>query len=233
MTLPALHIESLITGSPYVELDKQTHIVSSTGFVAKIDYSGRGWLSGKKNTFTAALWKAGSGDEKNALYSVTGQWNDSFEFSMHEGGKPKKGAEVEHYKATPTTPLQVPDIKDMDPLESRRAWRHVAAAIKKGDMDATGAHKSRIENAQRDLRKKEEQQGTNWQRVFFTQTSESELDKSFADMVKLVGGQGGWGLEADKTAGVWRFDAEKAKTAQKPYHKDLEAAGWGLGDDGK
>ena len=56
ITLPALHIEGLITGSPYVELERSTLIVSSSGFTSKVDYSGKGWLSGKKNSFTASMY---------------------------------------------------------------------------------------------------------------------------------------------------------------------------------
>ena len=87
ITLPAIQIESLIYGSPYVELNKCTHITSSSGYVAKIDYGGKGWISGKKNSFTAALWKEGQGSEKQPLYSVAGHWNDSFEIKEGNGGK--------------------------------------------------------------------------------------------------------------------------------------------------
>ena len=72
ITLPNLHIEGLIFGSPFVELNDKTYITSSSGFTAKIDYSGKGWLSGKKNSFTATLYR--TGEEKDTLYTITGQW---------------------------------------------------------------------------------------------------------------------------------------------------------------
>ncbi|PTB73699.1 Oxysterol-binding protein [Trichoderma longibrachiatum ATCC 18648] len=50
ITLPSLHIEGLIFGAPFVELDGSSLITSSSGYTAKVDYSGKGWLSGKKNT---------------------------------------------------------------------------------------------------------------------------------------------------------------------------------------
>src|ERR1700759_5752006 len=67
ITLPALHIESLIYGAPFVELGKFIHIVSSSGYLAKVDFTGKGWLSGKKNSFTATLWKEGKGSEKDPI----------------------------------------------------------------------------------------------------------------------------------------------------------------------
>lgn len=80
ITLPSLHIEGIVYGSPYVELNKSSTITSSTGYVSTIDYSGKGWISGKKNSFTATMTKEGS---KEVLYTVDGQWTDKF--SVKEG----------------------------------------------------------------------------------------------------------------------------------------------------
>jgi oxysterol-binding protein-related protein 9/10/11 len=127
ITLPPLHIEGLITGSPYVELNSSTYIQSSTGFTAKINYSGKGWLSGKKNTFSAVLYPEGR--EKDVLYTIDGQWTD--EFTIRDA---KTKAVVDQYnpKVTKTTPLIVAEIDDQDEMESRRAWKKVADAIVKG-----------------------------------------------------------------------------------------------------
>lgn len=68
-----------------MELEKSSTIVSSTGYVAKIEYTGKGWVTGKKNTFAATLSKEGS---KDVLYTIEGQWTDSF--IIREGSKSKK-----------------------------------------------------------------------------------------------------------------------------------------------
>lgn len=178
------------------------------------------------------LWKEGDSSEKHPLYSVDGQWNESF--TIREGGS-KHGKEIEHYdaKATETTPLNVAPIEEQDPYESRRAWRNVARSIEKGDMEATSYFKSRIEVAQRALRKKEQEEGGEWNRVFFNQAdSSSPEEETFQKLVKMVSGVNGWqGVEPEKTAGVWRFDAEKAKNAQPPYHPEA-ASGLGEDEDG-
>ena len=228
ITLPSLHIESLLTGAPFVELNGATYITSSTGFVAKIDYSGRGWLSGKKNTFSAGLWQEGQGDEKHPLYTVDGQWNE--QFVMREG---KKGKEVDSYnaKTTKTTPLTVAPIEEQDPWESRKAWYNVAQSIQKSDLDAASGHKSRIENAQRRLRKLERENNTEWQRTFFRRVDENQ-EPQFQKLVKKVPAAEKWpGLEVDKTGGVWRFDAEKEKLVKPPFHPEA-ANGLGEGDSG-
>ena len=235
MTLPALHIEGLIYGKPFVELNNCTYISSSSGFVSKIDYSGKGWLSGKKNSFTAALYPAGK--EKDVLYSVEGQWTDSF--VIKEGAS--AGKKLSHsntvdtfvHKQTPTTPLIVAPLDQQDLYEAKRAWNPVAQAIAKGDMDTTSIEKSKIENAQRELRKKEAAEGREWERRFFTRVlpggnvlpgggsgggsspaAGAPGDKVFETLAKPIGQS----IEAEKTGGVWRFDEDKAKAAKPPYH---------------
>ncbi|KAF2006829.1 Oxysterol-binding protein, partial [Amniculicola lignicola CBS 123094] len=101
ITLPSLHIEGLIMGAPYVELNRCSYITSSSGYTAKIDYSGKGWVSGKKNTFSAVLYPS-DGKEKDAIYTVDGQWTDAFSIK-----DPKTKKIVDEYdpKITKVTPL--------------------------------------------------------------------------------------------------------------------------------
>jgi len=225
ITIPALHIESLILGTPFVELNNYTYIASSTGYIAKVDYSGKGWISGKRNTFTASFWKEGQGSDKHPLYTAEGQWNDSFVIKQGEG---KKAKQVDAYdaKQMKKTPLIVAPVDQQDPFESRRAWSHVATSIEKGDMDATSHYKSRIENAQRELRKHEKDEGREWQRVFFRQVNpNSPEEATFQRLTKMISGVGGWeGPAPEKTNGIWRFDAEKAKNAKRPFHAEGAAA---------
>lgn len=223
ITLPALHIESLIYGAPFVELGKFIHIVSSTGYVSKIDFAGRGWVSGKKNSFTAQLWKDGHGSEKNPLYSADGQWSDTFTLRQGEG---KKAKEIETFSPAniKLSRINVAPIEDQDVFESRKAWANVARSIEKGDMDATSHFKSRIENAQRVLRKKEQEEKREWQRVFFSQADSSHpAEVIFQSLVHKISGFGvnSWeGVAPDKTGGIWRYDENKSKAATKPFHQE-------------
>lgn len=226
ISLPSLHVEGLFVGSPFIELNSASYISSSSGFTAKIDYAGKGWLSGKKNSFVATLYPTGK--EKDVLYSASGQWTKTFE--LHTGA-PKHATEanlVETYDAlaSKTTPLTVAPIEAQHPLETRRAWQKVAEAIQAGDLDTVGREKSKIENAQRDLRAKEKAEGRMWQRRYFTVLTAP--DPVLAALGKHVGvpehGDG------DRTGGVWRFDLDKAdqvrgeaplaEDAKKAYAKD-------------
>ena len=201
ITFPSLHIEGLVTGSPFVELEQSSYIRSSTGFVSKIDYSGRGWLSGKKNSLVARLYA--KEQENDELYKIDGQW--SRVFIIHDMKK-KKVLETIDTTAMKTTPLQVAPIAEQDPLESRRAWQKVAEAIRKGDMDKTSAEKSAIENIQRALRKKEQEEGKVWPRRFFKKIEQYPVLEKLAASLGIK-------VDSEKTNGIWVFDSSRLHTS--------------------
>ncbi|OHW92603.1 oxysterol-binding protein [Colletotrichum incanum] len=207
ITLPALHIEGLIFGAPFIELEGTSFITSSTGFTSKIDYSGKGWLSGKKNSVVASVYPTGK--EKDVAYNITGVWTKSFE--IHQGTAKHNSSKtlVETYDAAqhPTSKLVVAPIDKQHPLESRRAWKGVADGIAKGDMDLVSREKSAIEKAQRELRAKEKAEGRVWERRYFTDrqgAGDAVLESLGAHVGLPATG------DADKTGGLWRYDADKA-----------------------
>ncbi|KAM0259214.1 hypothetical protein ACHAQJ_003419 [Trichoderma viride] len=219
ITLPSLHIEGLIFGAPFVELDGSSTITSSSGYSAKVDYSGKGWLSGKKNTVIASVFP--TDNEKEVLYNVTGQWTKEFEIYQGPAKKNSKSTLVSSYDAAGTlqTDLTIASLDKQHPLESRRAWGKVAEAIQKGDMDSVSIEKTKIEQAQRVLRIKENTDGQSWERRYFTAATEDET-------LTLLGKAAGVPLDGDKdkTGGLWRFDAEKAAKVDAEQLNDEQIA---------
>lgn len=155
--------------------------------------------------------------EKDILYTVTGQWTKTFE--IREGSS-KHGALVDQYdaEATPTTPLIVAPIEEQDPMESRRAWLKVAEGIAKGDMDYTGAEKTKIEVAQRELRLQEKAEGRVWQRRYFNCVDSDPVLNQLAPVIQLS-------PEPDKTGGIWRFDSKKAEVVKSKNKAVVTQAG--------
>jgi hypothetical protein len=150
-----------------------------------------------------------TGKEKETLYTVTGQWTKTFEIT--EGSK--KGTPIETYdaEANPTTPLTVAPIEEQHPMESRRAWSKVAAGIAAGDMDLTGAEKTKIEVSQRELRQKEKEEGRIWERRYFSLVEEDAVLNELGPLIGVT-------PEADKTGGIWRYD--EAKASASPANTD-------------
>ncbi|KAH9886898.1 Oxysterol-binding protein [Xylariomycetidae sp. FL2044] len=222
ITLPSLHVEGLIFGSPFIELDGASYITSSTGYTAKVDYSGKGWLSGKKNSFVATLYPTGK--EKEALYNCAGQWTKAFE--IHTGSAKHNSSktilETWDPSTTRTSELEVLPLDKQHPLESRRAWANVAAGIAKGDMDYVGREKTKIEQAQRTMRKKEQAEGRQWVRRYFTARPDGDADPVLSALASHVGLRPDG--DADKTGGLWRFDPSKAEKVRDETLSDAQKA---------
>ena len=218
VTLPLLTVKGLLSGTPYPELTGTSYIASSTGFTSKIDYSGASWLPGsnhKRNTFDAELYM--TKDPSQVLYKVHGQWNSTFTFHDVVAGQDIETYDTEDSVNAPSR-LIIQPPEDQDSWESQRTWQAVHKAIKKGDWKATSSEKNKIEEAQRSMRKKEKEEGRSWQAAMFSRVDDDPL---FEGLKEGTGQE----LQAERTAGVWKFDHEKAKTAHAPYHGDLTPLG--------
>lgn len=220
ITLPPLHIEGLITASPFVELEGTSYIQCSSGYIVVIEYSGRGYFSGKKNSFKARLYrdKLASENKENALYTISGQW--SKKSYVCKGSSTPSSKDELFYDATEKIPeqLTVKPIEQQNKLESRKAWEPVAAAIRKGDYNEIHKEKSLLENAQRQLRKDEQETSTRWSVRWFDQVD--VLQTTGDPMLPLAntaglsvknapsGSSKGFKHESDEAL-HWRFNSDK------------------------
>ena len=213
ITLCNMHIIGILSGNAYPELGGETKIYSSTGFTSHVEYSGKGWISGKKHRLTACMYRSNA--PENILYSAAGQWSEELVLKDVKNGGVVNNS---HVRDAPRVPLIIADIEDQDPWESRKAWSDVAKAVSSGDMRGTGHTKSLIENGQRKMRVDERNEGRVRQQLFF---SNSEPD----EFIRMIENQEALDLAQEKTLGIWRFDEQKAEKAMKPYRGKLTPTG--------
>ncbi|KAI5951899.1 KES1 [Candida jiufengensis] len=178
VTLPPLHIEGLITAAPFVELEGTSYIQASNGYYTVIEYSGRGWVSGKKNSFKARIYRDffSSSHKENALVTINGQWSGKSYIGKGSSTPHSKTSDL-FYDANSikSEKLTVKPIEEQLPFESRKAWSKVAEAIKKSDYNLIHQEKSKIENEQRELRKEEAEKGIKWSTRWFDQLDYNDL----------------------------------------------------------
>lgn len=212
--LPDFKVKGFLSGRLYPECGGTYHIISSTGFVSQISFSGKGYFSGVKNSFEAKMYRK-EDETQSPIYTASGQW--SGEFTICD---PSDGTVIETCTPSlpPAAPLHVPDLVDQDPWESRNAWKDVLKALEEGDMQKVIKEKSKLEEAQRAMRKKEAAENIKWEPKFFSSTKDDSL------FDRLASGTD-WKLQSERTKGVWKFDQEKAKQATKPYYGDLTPFG--------
>ena len=211
--LPSVKVKGFLSGTPYPELVGTYYIVSSSGFTSEINFSECGYFSGARNRFEAKVYQT-EDKRRNAIYTVSGQWSGRFTFRDAVAF-----TDIETYdvNAARTAPLNLPCVEKQDPWESRKAWQNVLEALTRGDVPRTIAEKSKLEEAQRALRKREASDGIVWKPALFTQrTGEYRAFDRLASSQAIK-------LEADKTRGVWQFN--RATKATKPYHGALTPLG--------
>lgn len=170
ISVPPLHIEGILAASPFVELEGKSFIQSSTGLLTVVDFSGRGYFSGKKNSFKARIYEDSASFKKNkenALYTISGQWSGISNITKRDAEKTEEPVIFYDANREATEILNVKDIESQNSLESRKAWKDVAEAIKSGDFDLISKTKTVLEDAQRELRKEEEANCTSWQTRWF------------------------------------------------------------------
>lgn len=189
VTLPTLHLEGFLSGSPYIELDGGSSIIGTNGYRCDLQYSGAGYFRGKSHTLTGTVTKDG-----DLLYTLSGQWNERLFLKNERTGSVESF--VEHQPNAPVPPMYVRPIEEQHPLESQRAWLNVTQAIRNNDTDTTWREKSTLEEAQRKLRREEQEQNTEWTRRWF--------DAVANDDDCLVAS-----LQFDSPEPVWRWSKEK------------------------
>jgi oxysterol-binding protein-related protein 9/10/11 len=152
---------------------------------------------------------------KSPIYTASGQWSGEFTIS-----NPNYENDVVTCVADspPAVPLQIPDVDAQDSWQTRNTWKDVLAALAKGDIQNIVKEKTKLEEAQRAMRKKEAAKGIKWEPKFFSSTEDDPVFRKLAAVT-------GWQLHAERTKGVWRFDQEKAEKTTKPYHGDITPFG--------
>jgi hypothetical protein len=96
------------------------------------------------------------------IYTAKGAWKPE-NYTVLDGAT---GAILEVVKVEEDSvhlaTINVNVLAEQDPLETRQAWRPVAEAIAEGNYATATAEKGEIEDAQREARKRELEEGKVW-----------------------------------------------------------------------
>ncbi|KAF9694540.1 hypothetical protein EKO04_007451 [Ascochyta lentis] len=210
MPVPNVKVKGILGGKPYPELQGNYSLISSTGYVSQIKFEGKSFFGGgQKNGFEAKLFHVDRPDQ--ILYQAKGAWNGE---STFEDARSGKQIEKLDFATLKSLPLQIEDVAEQDPWESRRAWGDVIAALRRGDMKGAANSKSVVEQGQRQMRKDEADNGIIWKTRFFKDVGHDDIFETLAKHDPSS-------FTIDRKGGIWKVDKEAIHTAQKPYHGEL------------
>lgn len=216
--LPNCSAHGFLSGKLYPELNGVYSIVSSSGFVSDITFHGAGLLGrGHVNHFRATMYRRDD-PEKKALYVVSGIWSDKFRVYKGDSDEVIEEWDQEQTKNATVESCCEP-MEEQDSWESRKIWHHVSTALKKADFGTAVDEKSKVEQAQRQMRVNEKKEGTVWEPLLFSplQGSYEAFDR-LASVTKCK-------LEAEKTKGVWKVNRDKVKDLKHPFRAGMTPLG--------
>jgi oxysterol-binding protein-related protein 9/10/11 len=216
--LPDVKVRGFLGGRLYPEVLGTYTIVSSSGYVSEIRFSGAGICWGKKNSFEAKLYRKDD-PAKATLYEVSGVWSEGWAVKDSRTGEVLESYEVNAPENMPAV-MELEPVDEQDPFESRRAWAGVLDALDRRDFRDVVAEKSKVEQAQRQMRAMETRTGETWEPLLFRSREGSD----HGIFHKLAQGTS-WRLNEEKTKGVWSIDDGRAGNLQRPFRGELTPLG--------
>lgn len=211
--LPHVKVRGFLGGRLYPEILGTYHIVSSSGFVSEMTFSGAGFCWGRKNGFAARVYRRDDA-QRQSIFEVEGTWSGGWTVKDGRTGEVMEKYAVDAPENVPA-PIEMAPLQEQDPWESRRAWAGVAGALARNDFGDTVAQKTRLEQAQRQRRRREKEAGVVWEPRFFR----SSAAAGHAVFHQLSRGLS-WPLCPEKTKGVWRVDEARLGSMRRPFRDE-------------
>ena len=131
-----------------------------TGLEADLEFSNKGYFSGKDDAIRGAIKNIKTG---KSLYELTGAWNGKMFIKDLANGKQEPLFDASHAKETYPTARP---IEEQGERESQRLWLKTVQALKNRDHEVATSEKSRIEDQQREEASKRVSDD-NWQPKHF------------------------------------------------------------------
>lgn len=216
--LPDVKVRGFLSGRLYPEVLGTYTIISSSGYVTEMSFSGAGVFRGKKNTFEAKMHRKDD-PKKKPIYEVAGVWSEGWQVKDSRTGEVLERYDADAVENIPA-PMDIAPLETQDPWESRRAWSGVIDALKRGDFRETVTEKWKLEQAQRQMRVKENKNGETWKPLLFT-SNNGDGHEIFHQLAKGTN----WRLCEERTKGVWRVQDSKVATITKPLRGDSTPLG--------
>ncbi|KAG5463304.1 MAG: hypothetical protein BJ554DRAFT_383 [Olpidium bornovanus] len=200
ITYPEIHIRSLYTGSPFLELTAGCDIRSSNGLTASITFVPKPWFTGTYHQFNVSVFR----DPSKPLYTGSGRWMATSFITEVATNSTETLFDAE---ASPMSERIVAPTEQQHPLESRKLWLKVTKAIEAGNYSIATEEKRIIEEAQRQAKRERESSGAEWQPKLFHFVRDDHAEKNLDGFLispaeAIVAGNGG---------------REKKKKDKKPF----------------
>lgn len=159
LTQPNMYARGILFGKMRFELGDHM-LIKNQFFEADIEFKTKGYISGTYDAIQG-LVRDNKGKE---LYEISGKWNDIMYIKDLKTGK--KDVFFNTHENKPLIP-KIRPIDEQGKYESRRLWEKVTNALAIRDHKIATDEKFQIEDYQRQLAKKREEDGVEWHPKLF------------------------------------------------------------------
>jgi hypothetical protein len=221
--LPDVKVRGFLSGCLYPEISGTYQLVSSAGFVTECRFWGEGLIRGRRNSFEARVYRRediDKGRRNRPLFEVAGCWSEGWTVRDCGSGEVLEVVELDAPENEPV-PMEIAPLEAQDPWESRRAWAGVLQGLRVGDVRMVVAEKTKIEQAQRQMRASEARRGVSWEPLLFR----SVPGESHEVFHRLSEGMC-WQLHHERTKGVWKVDDGRVKNLKRPFREGVTPFGY-------
>ena len=145
VTQPNMYARGILFGKMKYELGDHSFVrCPETGLEADIEFTNKGYFSGKDDAIKGVIKDIKSG---KIFYELSGVWNGKMFIKDLASGKQEPLFDAAHSRET--YPSARP-LDEQDDRESQKLWMKVTQALKNRDQDIATDEKTRIEDQQRD-----------------------------------------------------------------------------------
>lgn len=168
LTQPNMYARGILFGKMRIELGDHMIIkCPSTGYSIDIEFKTKGFISGTYDAIEGTVID----EDGDKLYEITGKWNDVMYIKNLNTGARDIFLDV---KATKPSPPKVRPMAEQGKYESRKLWKKVTDALGQRNHAVATAEKSKVEDDQRALRTKRQEDGIEFHPKLFKQSSNAD-----------------------------------------------------------
>ncbi|THH09428.1 hypothetical protein EW145_g2019 [Phellinidium pouzarii] len=162
ITMPNMYARGILFGKMVFELgDTCVAKNEKTGLACDLEFKIKGFFSGTYNAIVGRVRHYGAD-----VGEVSGRWSHEIEFK-DKTGKKHTLFDVDSEAGKRVAAKIVSPEDEQEPNESRRQWRELTKAIVAKDMDAATDAKCAVEDAQREDRRRRDENGEEFVPRFF------------------------------------------------------------------
>ncbi|KAF9436932.1 hypothetical protein BGZ76_002510 [Entomortierella beljakovae] len=154
ITMPNIYARGVMFGRMFLELGDHAEVrCPKNDLVCQIEFKVKGFVFGTYNAISGKIKRESTGE---SLYELSGKWSD--EIYIRKYNKKDKDTLFD-VKTSKIHPKIVEPEEKQEPIESRRLWSKLTAALKVNNQDEATEEKTKVEDEQRQKRKALEDHG--------------------------------------------------------------------------